>query len=83
MGSSFYFRITDLFPEAAVFSASDDRQQTFMAVAMDYTYRDNRLRVVPSTGDSRLDVQLNQAGLIQGQIISTMTAARERAREQA
>jgi hypothetical protein len=83
MGSTFYFRITDLFPEAALFSASDDRQQSFMAVAMDYTYADNRLRVVPSTGDSRLDVQLNQAGLIQGQIISTMTAARERARDRA
>ena len=29
-----------------VFGNSDDREQTFLAVAMDYTYRDNRLRIV-------------------------------------
>lgn len=61
MGDSFYFRITDLYPEAAVFDASDDRSQTFMAVAMDYTYRNNRLRVVPASSDSRLDVLIKQA----------------------
>jgi hypothetical protein len=75
MDDSYYMRVKDLYPEAALFSASDDRQQSFLCVAMDYTYRDNRLRVVPSTGDSRLDVLLNQAGIVQGQIISTAAAA--------
>jgi hypothetical protein len=76
MGSSFYFRITDLFPEAAVFGASDDRQQTFLVVAMDYTYRDNRLRIVPSTNDTRLDVLMSQALAEKrdlSQIVSTAT----------
>ncbi len=44
-----------------MFGASDDRSQTFIATAMDYTYRDNRLRVVPGTEDNRLDVLLQQA----------------------
>jgi hypothetical protein len=71
MGNSFYFRADDIFPEAALFDTSDDREKAFMAVAMDYTYRDNRLRVVPSTNDPRLDAILNQAGILNGQIIST------------
>ena len=71
MGDSFYFRINDLLPEAALLSSSDDRSQAFMAVALDYTYNNNRLRVVPSTGDSRLDAVLNQADIVSGQIIST------------
>ena len=81
MGESFYFRIDDLFPEASIFGDSDDRERTFMAVAMDYKYSTNRLRVVPSTGDSRLDSILNQAGLIQGQIVSAETAYRKAKRE--
>jgi hypothetical protein len=32
-----------------------------LVVAMGYEYRTNRLRIVPSTGDSRLDVLLSQA----------------------
>ena len=83
MGDSFYFRISDIFPAAAVFGDSDDREQTFMAVAMDYTYSDNRLRIVPSTNDSRLDALLNQAKIINGQIVSTETAWRLRKREMA
>ena len=71
MGDSFYFRINDLFPEAALFSTSDDRKQAFLAVSMDYQYRSNRLRIVPSTNDSRLDAILNQAGLINGWLIGT------------
>ena len=59
-GNSFYFRAVDLYPVATVFSDSDDREQTFQAIAMDYSYRRNRLRVVPSTGDSRLDILLAQ-----------------------
>jgi hypothetical protein len=82
MNDSYYFRADDLFPEAAIFSSSDDRKATFMAVAMDYKYSNNRLRVVPSTGDSRLDSILGQAGLIQGQLISTETAWRNRKREE-
>lgn len=58
---SAYFRANDIFPEAALFDTSDDREKAFMAVTMDYEYRDNRLRIVPSTGDSRLDVMLAQA----------------------
>jgi hypothetical protein len=58
---SAYFRVTDIFPDAAVFGNSDDRKATFMAVTMDYTHRNNRLRIVPSTGDSRLDVVLLQS----------------------
>jgi hypothetical protein len=81
MGDSYYFRARDLFPDAAVFSGSDDKKQTFMATAMDYRYATNTLRVVPSTSDSRLDAILGQAGLIDGQIISTETAWRNRKRE--
>jgi hypothetical protein len=76
MGDSFYFRITDLFPEAAVFGASDDRSQTFIATAMDYSYRNNRLRVVPGTNDTRLDVLMQQALAEKrdlSQIVSTAT----------
>ncbi len=76
MGDSFYFRITDLYPEAAVLSSSDDRSQTFIATAMDYTYRDNRLRIVPGTEDTRLDVLIQQALAEKrdiSQIISTAT----------
>jgi hypothetical protein len=71
MGDSFYFRVTDIFPEAALFSASDDRLQAFPVVAMDYTYNDNRLRIVPSTEDSRLDMLLARANLAYGQMINT------------
>jgi hypothetical protein len=81
MGETFYFRVTDLFPESALFTASDDRAQSFMAVAMDYTYRNNRLRVVPSTEDSRLDSMLVRAGFADGYIVSTESGARIRARE--
>jgi hypothetical protein len=69
-----YFEVTDLFPEAALTGASEDRQQAFMAVSMDYTQKDNRFRVVPSTGDSRLDVMLERAIAEKqqiGEIIST------------
>jgi hypothetical protein len=79
MGDSFYFRINDLFPEAALFSTSDDRRQAFLAVAMDYTYRDNRLRIVPSTGDSRLDALLNQARITNAWLIGTEARFRSRA----
>lgn len=71
MGDSFYFLVDDMFPEAALFSASDDREKSFMAVALDYKYSNNTLRVVPSTNDPRLDVMLNQAGILTGHIIST------------
>ena len=71
MGNSFYFRVTDIFPEAALFGASDDRLQAFPVVAMDYTYNDNRLRVVPSTEDSRLDMLLAKANIVSGQMINT------------
>jgi len=72
---SFYFRAVDLDASYTVFTESEDRQRTFLAVAMDYTYKDNRLRIVPSTGDSRLDVLLAQANLGRlkvGQMISTL-----------
>ena len=82
MGDSFYFRVSDIFPEAAIFGTSDNREQTFMAVAMDYTYSNNRLRVVPSMPDSRLDAILNQAGLINAQMISTEAAGRAYKREE-
>ena len=71
MGDSYYFRADNLFVDEAVFTDSDDRTNSFMAVSMDYTYSDNRLRVVPSTNDSRLDAMLAQAGIINGRIIST------------
>lgn len=80
-GTSFYFRITDKFPEAAIFGSSDDRKNTFMAVAMDYTHSTGRLRIVPSTNDSRLDAMLSQAKIIQGQIVSTEAAWRAAKRE--
>ncbi len=81
-GTSFYFRADNLFVDEAVFNDSDDRANSFMAVAMDYRHSTSRLRVVPSTGDSRLDAILGQAGLLQGQIISTETAWRNRKREE-
>lgn len=83
MGDSFYFRINDLFPNAAVFGDADDREQTFIAVAMDYKYSTNTLRIVPSTNDTRLDSILNQAKIINGQIVSTERAWRNRKREEA
>ncbi|MHA2428876.1 MAG: hypothetical protein ACXADB_12710, partial [Candidatus Hermodarchaeia archaeon] len=61
MGESFYFRMADLYPAATVFSESDDRSRTFMAIAMDYSYKNNKLRIVPSSGDRRLDVLLAKA----------------------
>ena len=82
MRDSFYFRADNLFIDEAVFTDSDDRANSFMAVAMDYQYASNRLRIVPSTGDSRLDAILGQAGLLQGQIISTETAWRNAKREE-
>lgn len=82
MGTSFYFRADNLFPEASVFGDSDNRETAFMAVAMDYTHSDGKLRIVPSTGDSRLDAMLGEAGIIRGQIISTATAIRNRKREE-
>lgn len=81
MGTSFYFRADDLFPEAALIGDSDNRETTFMAVAMDYTHSSGLLRVVPTTGDSRLDAMLGEAGIISGQIISTANAIRARKRE--
>ena len=73
---SFYFRADNVFPDEAIFADSDDRAHTWMATAMDYTYSNNRLRIVPSSGDSRLDSILNQAGLINAQMISTEAAWR-------
>jgi len=73
---SFYFRADNVFPDEVIFADSDDRAHTWMATAMDYTYSNNRLRVVPSSGDSRLDAILNQAGLINAQMISTEAAWR-------
>ena len=80
MRDSFYFRADNLFIDEAVFTDSDDRANSFMAVAMDYKFSTNMLRVVPSTNDSRLDAILGQAGLIQGQIIATETAWRNEKR---
>jgi hypothetical protein len=71
--SSFYFRVNDLFPEAGLLSASNDGSKAFLAVAMDYTYNNNRLRVVPVAFDSRLDAMLKQAEVINAEIISTET----------
>ncbi len=70
-GDSFYFRIIDLFPEDSLFGESDNRRSSFWSVALDYTYRNNRLRIVPSTLDSRLDAVLARAGIISGQTINT------------
>lgn len=84
MGNSFYFRADNIFPEAQLFGESDNRETSFMAVAMDYTHgggSDGRLRIVPSTSDSRLDAMLGEAGIIKGQLISTETAWRNRKRE--
>lgn len=79
-GTSFYFRADNLFIDEAVFNDSDDRANSFMVIAMDYSYARNRLRLVPSTSDSRLDAILGQAGIVDGQIISTETAWRNRKR---
>jgi len=76
MHDSFYFRADNIFVDESIFTDSDDRAHTWMATAMDYTYSNNRLRIVPSSGDSRLDSILNQAGLINAQMISTEAAWR-------
>jgi hypothetical protein len=73
---SFYFRADNIFPDEAIFADSDDRAHTWMATAMDYTHSNYRLRIVPSSGDSRLDSILNQAGIINAQMISTEAAWR-------
>jgi hypothetical protein len=70
-GDSFYFFAVDAIPESDAFINSNNRKSTFIAVAMDYTYSNNRLRIVPSTNDSRLDAILAQANLITQEIIST------------
>jgi hypothetical protein len=67
-----YMRFLDLNPHARLSaSLSGDRLTSFRIAAMDYTYRDNLLRIVPDLPDSRLDSILNQAGLIAGQLVST------------
>lgn len=72
-------RLRDFYPDQELFNFSLDRERTFRIVAMDYTYSDNRLRVVPDSRDARLDILLAQALKTQrrlGQIISTANAAR-------
>lgn len=78
---SFYFKIVDLWPELELLKLSDNRKASFWSVALDYTYRNNRLRIVPSTEDSRLDVLLAKAGIASGQIISTETFIDEKTRQ--
>ena len=76
-GDSFWFKGLDLFPETALLSTADDQAKAFLAISMDYTSIDNRLRIVPSTGDSRLDAILNHADLAAGWIISTAAWSRQ------
>jgi hypothetical protein len=76
MHDSFYFRADNIFIDESIFTDSDDRAHTWMATAMDYTHSNYRLRIVPSSGDSRLDSILNQAGIINAQMISTEAAWR-------
>jgi hypothetical protein len=77
----FSFKIMDLYPDYEL-TSNFDRQQFFYAVALDYTFADNRLRIVPSTSDGRLDSLLAQAGLISGQIVNTQATIRERRKEE-
>ena len=75
-GNSFYFKIMDLWPNFDLFNESDNRRASFWSVALDYTYRDNMLRIVPSTEDSRLDAVLAKVGIISGQMINTEANSR-------
>jgi len=70
-GGGGYVRINDLFLDSLSLSNSDDRNQTFFISAMDYQLSTNRLRIVPSTNDARLDALLNQAKITGGQMVST------------
>jgi hypothetical protein len=68
-----YIRLFDFEP-AVVSSAfkSANRKTSMKISAMDYTYKDNQLRIVPDLPDSRLDAIMQQAGLIAGQLISSV-----------
>lgn len=75
-----YVRFLDFAPE--VVSGSErgaDHRRSFRIAAMDYTYKNNQLRLVPDLPDSRLDAILRQAGLLSGQLISSTPEAKPQA----
>lgn len=59
-GTSYRFRANDIIPEVGAWDAYN-MTNTFIVVAMDYTWPDNLLRIVPATKDGRLDVWLARA----------------------
>ena len=68
-----YMRGHGLHQWAGLFALSLDRLQAFRVVAMDYDYRNNQLRVVPDTHDSRLDVMLKRGKISSGEMVSRRT----------
>ncbi len=70
-----YIRISDLNPAFDDITTRLDRLTAFRITSLDYTYRDNRLRVNVDNQDNRLDVVLQKAGLVNGQIISSLTSS--------
>lgn len=65
-----YIRITDLYPNTALFGLSSDSLSTFLITALDYDYSTNTLRVQVDVADPRLDVQLKRSGILPSAIIN-------------
>lgn len=65
-----YLRVNDLYPAAALFSNSADKLTSFIGTAWDYDHASRTLRVQLGEPDSRLDVRLRRARIIESEQIN-------------
>lgn len=63
-------RINDLYPAAALFAGTADKLTTFPITALDYDNSTARMRVQLGEQDTRLDVRLRRANIVNSEMVS-------------
>ena len=64
-----YIRINDLYPQSGLFSQSYNNATSFFITALDYDHTSGQMRVNVDTTDSRLDVRLLAAGILNSEMV--------------